>query len=60
MIAKLPSMTKTTVQWVLFRYVDGKITALSKPFDSKEQAEQARLKYPEQERKTIGLGRVAK
>jgi hypothetical protein len=53
-------MAKTTVQWVLFRYVDGKITALSKPFDSKEQAEQARLKYPEQERRTIGLGRVAK
>jgi len=29
---------------------------MSKPFKTKQLAEKARLKYPERERKTIGLG----
>jgi len=49
-------MPKTSEQWLLFKYVDGEFTPLSKPFKSKEQAEKARLKYPERERKKIGIG----
>ncbi len=29
---------------------------MSKPLRTKERAEQARLKYPEKERKAIGIG----
>jgi len=49
-------MPKIIEQWLLFKYVDGDFTPLSKPFKTKEQAEKARLKYPERERKAIGLG----
>jgi hypothetical protein len=31
---------------------------MSKPFKTKQLAEKARLKYPERERKTIGVGAV--
>ena len=41
---------------MLFKYVGGELTPLSKPFTTKKQAEKARLQYPERERKTIGLG----
>jgi hypothetical protein len=47
---------KTTEQWLLFEYVGREFTSLSKPFKTKEQAEKARLKYPEIQRKRIGLG----
>ena len=43
---------------MLFQYVYGEFTLLSKPFKTKKEAEKARLKYPERERKTIGLGVV--
>jgi hypothetical protein len=49
-------MPKTREQWLLYRYVEGQLTPLSKPFKSKEQAEKARSKYAERERKTIGIG----
>ncbi len=49
-------MLKIIEQWLLFKYVNGEFTPLSKPFKTKEQAEKARLKYPERQRKTIGLG----
>jgi hypothetical protein len=49
-------MSKTGEQWLLFKYVGGELTPLSKPFNTKKQAEKARLQYPERERKTIGLG----
>jgi len=49
-------MSKTGEQWLLFKYVGGELTPLSKPFKTKKQAEKARLQYPERERKTIGLG----
>jgi hypothetical protein len=49
-------MTKTVEQWLLFKYVGGEFTPLSKPFRTKQQAEKARSKYPERERKTIGVG----
>jgi hypothetical protein len=51
-------MPKSAVQWFLFEYVGRELTALSKPFKSKAQAEEARLNYPEGERKKIGLGVV--
>jgi hypothetical protein len=43
-------------QWLLFKYIEGQFTPLSKPFKTKDQAEKARLKYPERERGTIGVG----
>jgi len=49
-------LMKIIEQWLLFRYVEGQFTPLSKPFKTKEQAEKARLRYPERQRKTIGLG----
>jgi len=49
-------MAKTIVKWVLYQYVDGEFTPLSKPFKTKQLAEKARSKYPEQERRKIGIG----
>jgi len=49
-------MPKIIEQWLLFKYVGGKFTPLSKPFKTWKQAEKARLKYPERERRTIGVG----
>jgi hypothetical protein len=49
-------MPKTTEQWLLFQYVGGEFTRLSKPFRTKQQAEKARRKYPENQRKSIGVG----
>jgi hypothetical protein len=49
-------MPGTIVQWLLFKYIAGEFTPLSKPFKTKKQAEGARSKYAERERKTIGVG----
>jgi len=49
-------MPKTSEQWLLFKYLYGEFTPLSKPFKTKTQAEKAREKYPESERKKIGVG----
>ena len=43
-------------QWLLYTYVGLQFTPLSKPFKTREQAERARAKYPEKERKSIGVG----
>jgi len=51
-------MPKTTEKWFLFEYVGLQLTPLSKPFKKKEQAEKERMKYPERERKKIGVGVV--
>jgi hypothetical protein len=51
-------MPKITEQWLLFKYVGGEFTLLSKPFKTKKQAEGARSKYSERERKRIGVGVV--
>jgi hypothetical protein len=51
-------MAKIVAQWLLFKYIDGQFTPLSKPFKTKEQAEKARLKYPERQRRTMGRGVV--
>jgi hypothetical protein len=49
-------MPKIIEQWLLFKYVNGEFTPLSKPFKTRAQAEKTRLKYPERERGAIGLG----
>jgi hypothetical protein len=43
-------------RWFLYEYKHGELVILSKPFKTKELAEKARLKYPESERKKIGIG----
>ena len=47
-------MAKIVDQWLLFKYVGLEFTPISKPFKTKEQAEKAREKYPERERKGLG------
>lgn len=49
-------MPRIIERWLLFKYIDGELTPLSKPLKTKEQAEKARLKYPERERRTVGVG----
>ena len=49
-------MLKIIERWLLFKYVGGEFTPLSKPLKTKAQAEKARQKYPEKERKSIGIG----
>jgi hypothetical protein len=39
---------KTTARWLLFEYQSRELVILSKPFKTKELAEKARQKYPEQ------------
>jgi hypothetical protein len=51
-------MPKTIEQWLLFKYIDGEFTPLSKPLKTKQLAEKARSKFPERERKGIGVGAV--
>jgi hypothetical protein len=51
-------MPKMIEQWLLFKYVDGQFTPLSKPFKTKVAAEEARLKLPEQERRGVAVGVV--
>jgi hypothetical protein len=47
---------KISEQWLLFKYVDGQFTPLSKPYKTKVAAEKARLKLPERERRSVGVG----
>jgi hypothetical protein len=51
-------MPKIIEQWLLYKYIEGEFTPLSKPFKTKAEAEKARLKYPERERGAIGVGVV--
>ena len=51
-------MTKTIERWLLYKMINGQYIALTKAFKTKAAAERARMKYPERERKTIGLGLV--
>jgi hypothetical protein len=47
---------KIIEQWLLFKYVNGEFTPFSKPFKTKAAAEKARLKLPEQERRSVAVG----
>jgi hypothetical protein len=49
---------KITAQWLLYKYIGLEFTPLSKPFKTREQAEKARLKLPERERRHVGVGVV--
>ena len=49
-------MPKILEQWLLFKYIEGQFTPLSKPFKTKAQAEKARLKLPERERRSVAVG----
>jgi hypothetical protein len=49
-------MPRIIEQWLLFQYGGGEFTPLSKPLKTKVQAEKARLKYSERERKAIAIG----
>jgi hypothetical protein len=49
---------KIIERWLLFAYVHGEFTTLSKPFKTKDQAEKARLKLPERERRSVAVGVV--
>jgi hypothetical protein len=49
-------MPKAIERWLLFKYVGGEFTPLSKPFKTKQQAERAQRKYSERQRKSIGAG----
>jgi hypothetical protein len=51
--AKMPKIIE---QWLLFKYADGQVTPQSKPFKTKDQAEKARLKLPERERRGVAVG----
>jgi len=51
-------MGKPTERWLLFKYDGLEMIPLSKAFKTKKQAEKERSKYPERERKQIGLGLV--
>jgi hypothetical protein len=47
---------KIIEQWLLYKYVGLEFTPLSKPFKTKREAEKARLKLPERERRTVAVG----
>ena len=49
-------LMKIIEQWLLFKYVDGQFTPLSKRFKTKAAAEKARLKLPERERRSVAVG----
>jgi hypothetical protein len=49
-------MPKIVEQWLLFKYVEGQFTPLSKPFKTKAAAEKAHLKLPERERRGVAVG----
>jgi hypothetical protein len=49
-------MPKIIERWLLFKYVGGEFTPLSKPFKTKDQAQKARLKLPERERRSVAVG----
>jgi hypothetical protein len=51
-------MPKTIEQWLLFKYIDGEFTPLSKPLKTKRLAEKAGSKYSERVGKGIGVGVV--
>jgi len=50
------SPMKIIEHWLLFKYIEGQFTPLWKPFRSKDQAEKARLKLPERERRGVAVG----
>lgn len=52
------TMPKIRDQWLLYRYEELQFVPLSKPFKTRAEAEKARAKYPEKQRKAIGIGLI--
>jgi len=50
-------MKSAKLRWVLYQYKDRELAILSKPFKTKKEAEKAREKYAEWQRRQIGIGR---
>jgi hypothetical protein len=50
------TLMKIVERWLLFKYVEGQFTPLSKPLKTKTAAEKARLKLPERERRSVAVG----
>ena len=46
------------MRWLFFEYKGLELVILSKPFKTTELAEKARLKYPDRERRKVGIGVV--
>jgi hypothetical protein len=51
---------KIIERWLLFTYIHGEFTPLSKPFKTKDRAEKARLKLPEKEQREVAVGVIRK
>jgi hypothetical protein len=49
-------MAKITEEWLIYTFINGKFTPLSKPLKSRKDAEKERLRYSEYERKAIAVG----
>jgi len=49
---------KSSARWLLFEYKASELVILSKPFKTKRLAEKARQKYPDRDRRKIGIGVV--
>jgi hypothetical protein len=49
---------KISARWLLFEYNGLELVILSKGFKTKKLAEKARQKYPDRERRKIGIGVV--
>jgi hypothetical protein len=49
-------MPKIIERWLLFKYIDGQFTPLSKLFKTKAAAEPARSKLPDRERRSVAVG----
>jgi hypothetical protein len=47
-------MPKIKQQWLLYTFVEGEFTPLSRAFETREQ--EAQGNYPEKERRRIGVG----
>jgi len=52
------TMAQNKDQWLLYRYEQLEFVPLSKPFKTRAEAEKARAKYPEKQRKGIGIGLI--
>jgi hypothetical protein len=49
-------MAKLIERWLVYKFAGGQFIPLSKSLKTKKQAEQVRLKFPERERRIIGVG----
>ena len=52
------SYMEKSVRWLLFEYQGLELVILSKPFKTKKLAENESRKYPDRERRKIGIGIV--